>query len=80
MDVDHETYYRALCARDPRFDGLFFVGVTTTKIYCRPVCPAKTPGRNRCRFFTLAAAAVCIYAVSSMIKHENDSSKRIAKG
>jgi AraC family transcriptional regulator of adaptative response / DNA-3-methyladenine glycosylase II len=49
--------YRALCARDRRFDGLFFVGVTTTGIYCRPICPARTPGRSRCRFFTRAAEA-----------------------
>lgn len=44
-------------ARDPRFDGVFFVGVTTTGIYCRPVCTAKTPGRPRCRFFATAALA-----------------------
>ncbi len=50
--LDPDACYRALSARDPRFDGLFFVGVETTGIYCRPVCPAKTPGRSRCRFFT----------------------------
>jgi len=49
--------YRALVARDSRFDGLFFVGVRTTGIYCRPVCTAKTPGRDRCRFFASAAQA-----------------------
>jgi AraC family transcriptional regulator of adaptative response / DNA-3-methyladenine glycosylase II len=57
MDLDAESCYRALAARDPRFDGVFFVGVTTTRIYCRPVCPASTPGRERCRFFPSAAAA-----------------------
>ena len=57
MKLDHETCYRALAARDARFDGLFFVGVTTTRIYCRPICPARTPGRDRCRFFPSAAAA-----------------------
>jgi AraC family transcriptional regulator of adaptative response / DNA-3-methyladenine glycosylase II len=46
-----------LTARDRRFDGVFFVGVTTTRIYCRPVCTARTPGRDRCRFFPNAAAA-----------------------
>ncbi|MBL9038947.1 MAG: helix-turn-helix domain-containing protein [Archangium sp.] len=51
------TLYRALCARDRRFDGVFFVGVTTTGIYCRPVCNARTPGRDRCVFFTRAAEA-----------------------
>jgi len=49
--------YRALGARDSRFDGLFFVGVTTTGVYCRPICPARTPRADRCRFFANAAAA-----------------------
>ena len=43
--------YRALTAHDPRFDGVFFVGVTSTGIYCRPICPAKTPKKANCRFF-----------------------------
>ena len=47
--------YRALSARDPRFDGVFFVGVTSTGIYCRPICPARTPRRANCRFFGSAA-------------------------
>jgi AraC family transcriptional regulator of adaptative response / DNA-3-methyladenine glycosylase II len=57
MLIDDETCYRALAARDPRFDGVFFVGITTTKIYCRPICPARTAGRDRCRFFPDAATA-----------------------
>ncbi|MBI2827292.1 MAG: helix-turn-helix domain-containing protein [Planctomycetia bacterium] len=57
MEIDHDVCYRALLARDTRFDGLFFVGVKTTGIYCRPVCTARTPGRDRCRFFTSAALA-----------------------
>src|SRR6478609_520630 len=57
MTIDHESCYRALAARDVRFDGLFFVGVTSTGIYCRPVCTARTPGRDRCRFFSVAAQA-----------------------
>ncbi len=57
MDLDHDACYRALFARDARFDGLFFVGVTTTGIYCRPVCTARTPGSARCRFFVHAAQA-----------------------
>jgi AraC family transcriptional regulator of adaptative response / DNA-3-methyladenine glycosylase II len=57
MDLDPAICYRALAARDARFDGVFFVGVTTTRIYCRPVCTARTPGRERCRFFPSAAAA-----------------------
>ena len=40
-DQDHRRLYKALAARDPRFDGVFFVGVTSTGIYCRPICPAK---------------------------------------
>src|SRR6266480_1460591 len=57
MTIDHDVCYRALTARDSRFDGVFFVGVKTTGIYCRPVCTAKTPRRTSCRFFTSAALA-----------------------
>src|SRR5579872_5359050 len=57
MRLDQETCYRALVARDARFDGVFFVGVTTTGIYCRPVCTARTPRFERCRFFSNAALA-----------------------
>ena len=57
MTIDDDVCYRALIARDARFDGVFFVGVKTTGIYCRPVCTAKTPGRSRCRFFASAALA-----------------------
>jgi AraC family transcriptional regulator of adaptative response / DNA-3-methyladenine glycosylase II len=49
--------YLALCARDARFDGRLFVGVTSTGIYCRPICRVRTPRADRCRFFALAAAA-----------------------
>ena len=55
LNTDH--CYRALVSRDTRFDGKFFVGVSTTGIYCRPVCTAKTPGETRCTFFPSAAAA-----------------------
>lgn len=55
--MDPRTCYRALTARDARFDGVFFVGVETTGIYCRPVCTARTPRRERCAFFGNAAAA-----------------------
>jgi AraC family transcriptional regulator of adaptative response / DNA-3-methyladenine glycosylase II len=54
---DHAQLYRALAARDARFDGAFFVGVTSTRIYCRPVCTARTPRADRCRFYASAAAA-----------------------
>src|SRR5579862_4064276 len=51
MDLDSRRLYKALSARDPRFDGVFFVGVTSTGIYCRPICPVKTPKSVNCRFF-----------------------------
>src|SRR5512140_2701119 len=51
MDREHDALYEAMVARDPRFDGVFFVGVETTGIYCRPICPARTPRRSRCTFF-----------------------------
>ena len=54
---DRETCYRALQSRDGRFDGLLFVGITSTGIYCRPVCPARTAKPGNCRFFGSAAAA-----------------------
>jgi AraC family transcriptional regulator of adaptative response / DNA-3-methyladenine glycosylase II len=52
-----DVCYRALESRDGRFDGLMFVGVTSTGIYCRPVCPVRTPKFKNCRFFQSAAAA-----------------------
>lgn len=54
---DFEHRYRAVASRDPRFDGYFFLGVTSTGIYCRPSCPARTPRREHVRFYPTAAAA-----------------------
>ncbi len=54
---DFDTCYRALATRDGRFDGRLFVAITSTKIYCRPICPARTAKRQNCRFFSSAAAA-----------------------
>lgn len=51
MTPDSRTLYQALTARDPRFDDVFFVGVTSTDIYCWPICPVKTPKASNCRFF-----------------------------
>src|SRR6478752_4285623 len=51
MTHDHRRLYNALSARDSRFDGVFFVGVTSTGIYCRPICRVKTPKAANCRFF-----------------------------
>lgn len=55
--ADRARFYRALAARDTRFDGVFFTGVKTTGIYCRPVCTVKTPRESSCEFFASAAAA-----------------------
>src|SRR5262249_23133618 len=57
MDLDHDACYRALCLRDVRFDSRFFTGVKTTGIYCRPICPARTPRSENVIFFPTAAAA-----------------------
>ena len=56
-ETSPEICYRALQSRDARFDGLLFVAVRSTGIYCRPVCPARTPHFVNCRFFSSAAAA-----------------------
>jgi AraC family transcriptional regulator of adaptative response / DNA-3-methyladenine glycosylase II len=55
MDDDH--CYRAITSRDGRFDGAFVTAVLTTKIYCRPSCPAMTPKRQNLRFYPTPAAA-----------------------
>jgi AraC family transcriptional regulator of adaptative response / DNA-3-methyladenine glycosylase II len=55
--LQDDACYLALKARDARFDGRFFTGVTTTGIYCRPVCRVRTPRRENCRFFPHAAQA-----------------------
>jgi AraC family transcriptional regulator of adaptative response / DNA-3-methyladenine glycosylase II len=52
-----DACYLALKTRDARFDGTFFTGVTSTGIYCRPVCKVRTPRRENCRFFAYAAQA-----------------------
>jgi AraC family transcriptional regulator of adaptative response / DNA-3-methyladenine glycosylase II len=57
MELDHQHCYEAIKARDARFDGAFFVGVSSTGIYCRPVCTVRTPGRDRCSFYRNAASA-----------------------
>ena len=57
MPLDPDTCYRALRSRDTRFDGRFFVAVSSTRIYCRPVCTVKVPKRENCKFFPSAAAA-----------------------
>lgn len=57
MSLDHRQCYEALRSRDGRFDGRFWVGVRTTGIYCRPVCPSRTPLARNVDFFAHPAAA-----------------------
>jgi AraC family transcriptional regulator of adaptative response / DNA-3-methyladenine glycosylase II len=57
MELDHEACYRAFVTRDARFDGRLFCGVKTTGVYCRPICPARTPKRGNVTYFASAAAA-----------------------
>jgi AraC family transcriptional regulator of adaptative response / DNA-3-methyladenine glycosylase II len=57
MLLEPDVCYQALQARDARFDGRFFVGVSSTGIYCRPVCNGRAPRRSNCSFFPSAAAA-----------------------
>src|SRR5450631_3819346 len=55
--LDHETCERARRARNPAYDGLFFIGVRTTRIYCRPICPARPANPENVTFYPTAAAA-----------------------
>jgi AraC family transcriptional regulator of adaptative response / DNA-3-methyladenine glycosylase II len=57
MQLDPATCFRAVASRDRRFDGRFFLGVSTTGIYCRPGCPARLPNAENVRFFATPAAA-----------------------
>ncbi len=57
LQIDFDVCYRAVCSRDARFDGQFFTGVTSTGIYCRPICPAPTPKAEHVRFYSCASAA-----------------------
>ena len=57
MQHDTRQLFDALAARDARFDGIFFVGVTSTRVYCRPICRVKAPKPVNCRFFDTAQQA-----------------------
>ncbi len=57
MDLNPSVCYRAVLARDARYDGRFFTCVKTTGIYCRPICPARPPRIENCSFVRTAAAA-----------------------
>jgi methylphosphotriester-DNA--protein-cysteine methyltransferase len=58
LTLEWSTWDRARVARDPRFDGWFFTGVRTTRVYCRPTCPVKPAKSRNVTFFATAAAAV----------------------
>lgn len=57
MDLSHDACYRAISTRDVRFDGRLFIGVKTTGIYCRPICPARVPRKENVTFYSTAASA-----------------------
>ncbi|MDQ6627868.1 MAG: helix-turn-helix domain-containing protein [Pseudomonadota bacterium] len=57
MTIDDDAAYQVFLAHDARFDGKLFVGVTSTGIYCRPICRVRTPSRRNCRFFATPAQA-----------------------
>ena len=58
MDLNFDTCYDAVKNRDKRFDGMFFTGVSSTGIFCRPVCPAVTPKAKNVEFYPSSAAAL----------------------
>jgi AraC family transcriptional regulator of adaptative response/methylated-DNA-[protein]-cysteine methyltransferase len=58
MALDAETFYAALSERDPDYEGVFYVGVRTTGVFCRPTCPARPPKRENCEFYPDARAAM----------------------
>jgi AraC family transcriptional regulator of adaptative response / DNA-3-methyladenine glycosylase II len=57
MDIDPDTAWKALASHDARYDGRLFIGVTSTRVYCRPICRVRTARRENCRFFPNAATA-----------------------
>src|SRR4051794_38882255 len=57
MTIDGDAAYQVLLAHDARFDGRLFVGVTSTGVYCRPICRVRMPARRNCRFFASPAQA-----------------------
>ena len=57
MELDRKVCDRARRSRDARFDGKFFIAVTSTRIYCRPICPARSPKDENVRYYATAAAA-----------------------
>ena len=58
MPLDEKTCYAAMTERDPEYDGVFYVGVRTTGVFCRPTCPGRQPKRENCEFFPDARQAM----------------------
>lgn len=58
MPLDEEVCYVALSERNPDYEGIFYVGVRTTGVFCRPTCPAPPPKRENCEFFPDAQRAM----------------------
>jgi AraC family transcriptional regulator of adaptative response/methylated-DNA-[protein]-cysteine methyltransferase len=56
--LDQDACYAALLGRDADYEGVFYVGVRTTGIFCRPTCPARKPKRENCEFFADAQSAL----------------------
>lgn len=56
--VLHKKYYDALLTNDSKFEGIFYVGVKSTKVFCRPTCPARKPKMENCEFFKTAQEAL----------------------
>ncbi len=53
-----KKYYKALIDKNPEYEGVFFVGVTTTGVFCRPTCPARKPKFENCEFYETAEQAL----------------------
>src|ERR1700739_1293869 len=74
-----DTMYRALASRDASFEGIFFVGVRTTGIFCRPTCSAKTPDRQNVEFFSTQSEALHSGYRPCLRCHPMDPGKRPPK-
>ena len=58
-ELQHLAWHNACDARDPSYDGVFFVAISSTKIYCRPICPSRRARRENRRFFETRIDAEC---------------------
>jgi AraC family transcriptional regulator of adaptative response / DNA-3-methyladenine glycosylase II len=65
MQLDQRICDRARRSRDARFDGRFFIAVITTRVYCRPICPARAPNDAHVRYFPAAAAAEAAHSAAT---------------